>query len=101
MTPTRAFILLWNSMQPTPSPKSTSDAPEFFLTTPLDFFATATDHKPSETSTGLYVPLRRSKYARPDFAERSSLYQVFAPDASSISALAATRLPSFLRRATC
>src|SRR5258708_32454467 len=100
MSPPRAFILLWNSMQPTPSPRSTSEAPEFFLTTPFDFFATATDHTPSETSTGLYVPVRRSKYARPDFAEGSSLYQVLAPDASSFSAFAATGLPSFFRRAT-
>ena len=47
------FILEWNSMQPTPSPKSTSDAPAFFLTTPFDFLATSTDHTPDGTSTGL------------------------------------------------
>src|SRR5438309_1158363 len=41
------FILLWNSMQPTPSPRSTRDAPEFFFTTPLDFFATVTDLTPA------------------------------------------------------
>src|SRR5258708_15033682 len=100
MSPPRAFILLWNSMQPTPSPKSTSEAPEFFLPTAFDFLATETDHTPSETSTGLYVPVRRSKYARPDLAEGSSWYQVLAPDASSFSALAATGLPSFFNRAT-
>src|SRR5438445_8062579 len=32
------FILEWNSIQPTPSPRSNSEAPEFFFTTPLDFF---------------------------------------------------------------
>ncbi len=41
-------------MQATPSPRSTSDAPEFFLTTPLDFFATSTDHTPAETFTASY-----------------------------------------------
>ena len=43
------FILLWNSRQATPSPRSTSDAPEFFFTTPLDFFATVTDQTPAGT----------------------------------------------------
>ncbi len=33
----------------TPSPRSTRDAPEFFLTTPLDFFATVTDQTPAGT----------------------------------------------------
>ena len=35
MSAPSAFILEWNSMQPTPSPRSTSEAPEFFLTTPV------------------------------------------------------------------
>ena len=48
-------------MQPTPSPRSTSEAPEFFFTTPLDFFATVTDHTPSGTVTGFQLPLARSK----------------------------------------
>ncbi len=51
MSPPSEFILEWNSMQATPSPRSTSDAPEFFFTTPFDFFATVTDHTPSGTST--------------------------------------------------
>src|SRR5438477_11925002 len=37
-----------------PISKSTKEAPEFFLTTPLDFFATSTDHTPAGTCTGLY-----------------------------------------------
>ena len=61
MSPPSEFILEWNSMQPTPSPRSTSDAPEFFLTTPLDFFATSTDHTPAGTFTGSYFPVLRSK----------------------------------------
>ena len=40
MSPPSAFILEWNSMQPTPSPRSISEAPAFFFTTPFDFFAT-------------------------------------------------------------
>ena len=39
-------------MQATPSPRSTSEAPEFFFTTPLDFLATVTDHTPAGTVTG-------------------------------------------------
>src|SRR6266700_3555379 len=54
------FIFEWNSMQPIPSPKFTKEAPEFFLTTPLDFFATSTDHTPAGTSTGLYSFALRS-----------------------------------------
>ncbi len=53
MSPPSEFILEWNSMQPTPSPRSTSEAPEFFFTTPFDFFATVTDHTPAGTSSGL------------------------------------------------
>src|SRR5208283_4432405 len=94
------FILLWNSMQPTPSPRSTSDAPEFFFTTPLDFFATATDHTPAGTSTGFRFPVSRSKYARPDDDFGSSLYQDFLPAARNFSTFAATGLPSFFIRAT-
>src|SRR4051794_13159189 len=60
------FIFEWNSMQATPSPMSISEAPEFFLTTPLDFFAALTDHTPAGVSTGLREEDARSKYARPD-----------------------------------
>src|SRR5215472_8618648 len=87
-------------MQPTPSPRSISEAPAFFLTTPLDFLATCTDQTPSATSTGLYFPVRRSKYARPEDADGSSLYQLFAPEANSFSTLAATGLPSLFKRST-
>ncbi len=53
MSPPSEFILEWNSMQPTPSPRSTSEAPAFFLTTPLAFLATVTDQTPAGTSSGL------------------------------------------------
>ncbi len=46
------FILEWNSIQATPSPRSTSDAPEFFFTTPFAFLATSTDQTPLGTLTG-------------------------------------------------
>src|SRR5258708_3528736 len=69
------FILLWNSMQPTPSPRSTSDAPEFFFTTPLDFFATVTDHTPLGTCSACQLPLRRSQNFRPEGDFASSMYQ--------------------------
>ena len=49
-------------MQATPSPRSTSEAPEFFFTTPLDFFATSTDHTPAGTFTGFVFAVLRSKY---------------------------------------
>src|ERR1700722_17613733 len=94
------FILLWNSMQATPSPRSISDAPEFFLTTPLDFFATVVDHTPAGTSTGRQLPLPRSQYLRPEASWGSSVYQDFWSAASSFSTLAATGLPSFFMRAT-
>src|ERR1700692_2143500 len=87
-------------MQPTPSPTSMSEAPEFFLTTPLDFLATSTDQTPSGTATGFRVPLARSKYARPEAVFASSAYQDFLPLASHFSTLAATGRPSFFIRST-
>src|SRR6202795_4846691 len=100
MSPPSEFILLWNSMQPTPSPRSTSDAPEFFLTTPFDFLATVTDHTPAGTCTACQLPVARSQYLRPEAALESSAYQDFCPEASSFSTFAATGLPSFFMRAT-
>src|SRR6202158_5013629 len=99
MSAPRAFILEWNSMQATPSPRSTSEALEFFLTTPLDFFDTSTDQTPAGTSTGLSFPGARSQYLRPDEVFGSSAYQDFCPEASSFSTLAATGRPSFFMRA--
>src|SRR5208282_1521787 len=87
-------------MQPTPFPKSTNDAPEFFFTTPFDFLATSTDQTPAGTATDVQLPLARSKYLRPDAAFGSSAYQDFCPEASSFSTLAATGWPSFFMRAT-
>src|SRR5271156_4932076 len=100
MSAPSAFILEWNSMQPTPSPRSTSEAPEFFLTTPLDFLATSTDQTPSGTATGCQLPVARSQYLRPDAVFGSSAYQDLSPEASSFSTLAATGRPSFFMRAT-
>src|ERR1039458_2613289 len=100
MSAPRAFILEWNSIQPTPSPRSTSDAPEFFLTTPLDFFATSTDQTPAGTGTSCQLPVARSQYLRPDGVFGSSAYQDFLPEPSSFSTLAATGCPSFFMRAT-
>src|SRR5579862_98452 len=60
------FILLWNSMHPTPSPRSTSDAPEFFFTTPFDFLATVTDQTPAGTCTGSILAGPIFQYFRPD-----------------------------------
>src|SRR5271163_1561840 len=100
MSAPRAFILEWNWMQPTPSPRSTSDAPEFFLTTPLDFLATSTDQTPSGTATGCQLPVARSQYLRPDAVFGSSAYQDLLPGASRFSTLAATGRPSFFMRAT-
>src|SRR5579871_3671918 len=87
-------------MQPTPSPRSTTEAPEFFFTTPFDFFATVTDQTPSGTCTGFDVFEARSQYLRPAGDLGSSTYHVFCPDASSRSTFAATSLPSFFMRAT-
>src|SRR5208282_329696 len=100
MSAPRAFILEWNWMQPTPSPRSTSDAPEFFLTTALDFFATSTDQTPSGTATGCQLPVARSQCSRPEGDFGSSSYQDLFPEAKSFSTLAATGLPSFFMRAT-
>ena len=47
---------------------STSDAPEFFFTTPFDFFATSTDQTPVATSTDFRLLLAKSKYSFPDQA---------------------------------
>src|SRR6476660_1244730 len=87
-------------MQPTPFPRSTTEAPEFFLTTPLDFFATSTDQTPVETFTGSYFAVRKSKKTRPDAALGSSRYQDFLPAASNCSTFAATGRSSFFMRAT-
>src|SRR6202030_4704304 len=87
-------------MHPTPSPKSISEAPEFFLTTPLDFLATSTDQTPSGTSTGFRRPSAGSKYARPEGVFESSVYHAFLPLASNFSTLAATGRPSFFMRDT-
>src|SRR5216684_3883438 len=100
MSAPRAFILEWNSMQATPSPRSTNEALEFFLTTPLDFFATSTDQTPAGTATGCQLPVARSQYLRPDGVFGSSAYQDFCPEVSSFSALAAIGWPSFFMRAT-
>src|SRR5271170_6510967 len=94
------FILLWNSMQATPSPRSTSDAPEFFLTTPFDFFATVTDHTPAGTRTGCQLSVCRLQDLRPEGDLAPSIYQPLCPAASSFSTFAATGLPSFFMRAT-
>src|ERR1700740_3021727 len=94
------FILEWNSMQPTPSPRSTSEAPEFFLTTPLDFLATVTDHTPVGTVTTCQLPAPRSKYLRPEGDFGSSWYQLFWVEWSNFSTFAAIGLPSFFIRAT-
>src|SRR5215813_12749693 len=87
-------------MQPTPSPRSTSEAPEFFLTTPLAFLATVTDQTPEGTCTGSEWLVASDQYARPETVFGSSTYQVFWPDANSFSTLAATGFPSFFMRAT-
>src|SRR5882724_1875691 len=87
-------------MQPTPSPASTNEAPAFFLTTPLDFFATSTDQTPCGTSTRRQSAAARSQYLRPDAAAGSSAYQDFWPEERSVSTLAATGCPSFFMRAT-
>src|SRR5271157_3300656 len=87
-------------MQATPSPRSTSDAPEFFFTTPFDFFATVTDHTPAGTSTSCQFPPASCQYLRPEAALGSSAYQDFCPAASNFSTFAATGRPSFFIRAT-
>src|SRR3954454_15656282 len=94
------FILLWNSMQAIPSPTSTREAPEFFLTTPFDFFATVTDHTPAGTSTGVCVAPPRSQYLWPEADFGASAYHDVCPDASSFSTFTAIGFPSFFMRAT-
>src|SRR6202044_1713674 len=94
------FILEWNSMQATPSPRSTRDAPEFFFTTPFDFLAAVTDHTPAGTSTGCQLPLLRCQYLRPEGVAESSMYQEVRPAANSFSTFPAIGLPSFFMRAT-
>src|SRR4051794_8831552 len=87
-------------MHPTPSPRSISEAPAFFFTTPFDFFAAVTDQTPSGTSTGVNDDVRRSKYSLPDPALVESWYQVFAPEPSNFSTFGASGLPCFFMRAT-
>src|SRR3954447_5627075 len=100
MSAPSAFILLWNSMQATPSPRSTSDAPEFFFTTPLDFLATVTDHTPGGACTGSQLSVPISQYFFPNADFGSSMYQDFCPEASNRSAFGGTGLPSFFNWAT-
>src|SRR5689334_2201916 len=87
-------------MQPMPSPKSASDAPAFFFTTPPDLLATLTDHTPGATDRGAYSLLVKFQNARPDDAFELSMYQDLLPEESRFSAFAATRRPSFFIRAT-
>src|SRR5579862_163094 len=100
MSAPREFILLWNSMQATPSPRSTREAPEFFFTTPLDFLATVTDQTPAGTCTESQLSVPSSQYFFPAGDLGSSMYQDFWPEASRRSTLAGTGLPSFFIRAT-
>src|SRR5438477_3685592 len=100
MSAPREFILLWNSMQATPSPRSMSEAPEFFLTTGLDFLATVTDHTPARTCTGSQLSVPSSQYLRPAGEVGSSRYQDFCPEASRRCTFVGTGLPSFFMRAT-
>ena len=100
MSAPSAFILEWNWMQPTPSPRSTSEAPEFFLTTPLDFFATSTDQTPREQLPVSSCQLPdRSTCGRMAALDRLRT-RISCPEASSFSTFAATGLPSFFMRAT-
>src|ERR1700722_2001520 len=87
-------------MQATPSPRSTSDAPEFFFTTPFDCLATVTDHTPVGTAIGCQLPVASCQNLRPEAVLGSSAYQDFCPEARSFSTLAATGLPSFFMRVT-
>src|SRR5215472_10748581 len=87
-------------MQATPSPRSTTEAPEFFFTTPFVFLATVTDQTPAGTATGFQCAFARSQYSRPAGDFGSSAYQDFWPEASSFSTFSATGLPSFFIRAT-
>src|SRR5579871_4921857 len=100
MSAPSAFIFEWNSIQPTPSPRSTTDAPEFFFTTPLDFLATVTDQTPVGTCTASQLSVPSSQYLRPAGDFGSSMYHDFCPEASNRSTFAATGLPSFFMRAT-
>src|SRR5215470_9749102 len=99
MSPPSEFILEWNSMQPTASPRSINDAPEFLLTTPPDFFATDTDHTPAGTTTGEYKFTAKSQYPRPEGTSRSFAYQDLLAEASRLSTFAAISRPSFFMRA--
>src|ERR1700730_12662615 len=87
-------------MHPTPSPRSINDAPEFFFTTPFDFFATVVDQTPGDTSTCRQLPVVRPQYFRPEAVFGSSLYQDFCPAPKSFSTFAETGLLSFFMRAT-
>src|SRR5215813_13826395 len=87
-------------MHATPSPRSTSDAPEFFLTTPFDFFATAIDQTPVGACIGSNVARFRSQYDFPEEDCEFSEYQLFCPDASNFSTFAAMGRLSFFMRAT-
>src|ERR1700704_2707469 len=83
-----------------PSPRSTKDAPAFFLTTPLDFFTTSTDHAPCGTSTFRQSPVAKSQYFRPDEAVGSAAYHDFCPEESNFSTLVEIGCPSAFMRMT-
>src|SRR5581483_6930771 len=87
-------------MQATPSPRSTSEAPEFFFTTPLAFLATVTDQTPAGTCTGSQLSVPISQYFFPAGDLGSSMYQDFCPEESSLSTFAGTGLLSFFMRST-
>src|SRR5262244_823015 len=87
-------------MQPTPSPRSINDAPEFFLTMAPDFLATDTDQTPAGTTTGKYRFAAMSQNPRPEGTSRLSSYQDLLPEASRPSTFAPISRPSFFMRAT-
>src|SRR5215831_4668745 len=96
----RVFILEWNSMQATPLPRSTNEALEFFFTTPFDFLAAVTDQHRARGSSGLYVALARSKYARCEPAVEHVAYQAALPVSSNRSTFLEIGWPSCLIRST-
>ncbi len=53
MSSPRAFILEWSSMAAMLSPRSITEAPGFFFTTPLAFLMIASEVTPGAMGTGL------------------------------------------------
>ena len=92
------FILLWNSRHSTPSPRSISDAPAFFFTTPRARLSIAEHQDAGRGPPELHMPRRsdRNSAVRGWPSRSAGSVEGVAPDASIVSTFGGDAQPSRL-----